>query len=74
MPGIDRERRLALLKDNLAQRTAALDQKQTELDSNRHMFSEEELWGMQATLDVLRFEIEMDRLSLNAQISRLSKE
>lgn len=66
----DRDRQIEFLKDNIARRTALLDQFQATLDTNRHRFSEDRAWEIQATIDLRRFDLEFDRLSLKALLPK----
>lgn len=64
----DKGHHINLLKDELARRAALLDQLQASLNTNQHQFSEDRVWEIQADIDVKRFNLELDRLSLKATI------
>jgi hypothetical protein len=58
------------LSDELARKTELLETAQDLLDANKHLFSEEQAWGIQAHIDETRFAIELDRLVLLAKLSK----
>lgn len=57
---------LTQLKLTFALNDALLQRDQSKLDLYRHKYSEEEAWHLQAAIDAKRFDLELDRLALNA--------
>lgn len=54
------------LRVTFAMNEALLQRDQTTLDLYRNTYSEDEAWHMQAAIDTKRFDLELDRLALNA--------
>ena len=54
-------------KDSIAQRLARLDQAQAALDANHHKLDEIEAWENQAAIDVMRFDLELEKLILKVR-------
>ncbi len=65
------DQKLSSIKDTIACQTAQLDQTQTHLNTHRHLMSEDEAWGIQAEIDRLRFDVEIDRLQVKTIITNI---
>jgi len=56
--------------DILAQKMEVLNAAQAVLDANKHLFSEDKAWQLQANIDETRFALELDSLVLTARFSQ----